>query len=164
MSTKTSVESTNQSTPSSADFRMNCVTPLLVCDGAAKAIDFYVKAFGARELRRLAAKDGKLIHASLRLGDSMIMLVDEIPEMGCFGPKTLKGSPVTIHLQVEDADALQQRAVSAGATLIQPVSEAFWGDRYGIVADPFGHQWSMGTHVRDVANEDLQKAALEMCG
>ncbi|PTY08003.1 glyoxalase [Opitutaceae bacterium EW11] len=141
---------------------MHTVTPHLVCAGAADAIEFYKKAFGAEEFMRLPGPDGKLIHASIRIGDSIVMLVDELPGMGAFGPKTLKGSSVTIHLQVEDADALQKRAADAGAKVILPVDEAFWGDRYGIVEDPFGHRWSMATHVRDVAPEEIQKFASSM--
>lgn len=144
--------------------RLHTVTPHIICGGAAQAIEFYKKAFGAEEIMRLAAPDGKLIHASIRIGDSVIMMVDEMPPMGCVGPATLKGTPVTLHLQVDDADAWQKRAVAAGAKLLMPVQEMFWGDRYGAMEDPFGHRWSVGTHVRDVSHEEMQKTALAMSG
>ena len=140
------------------------VSPHLVCDGAAAAVEFYKKAFGAVELMRLPAPNGKLMHASVRIGDSRVMLVDENPQWKIFGPKTLKGTPVTIHLQVEDADALFERAVTAGAQVIMPLEDMFWGDRYGIVADPFGHHWSIATHQRDLTPEQIQAAVPEqMC-
>ena len=158
-------KSTRQTSTQSVNNQMHTVTPHLVCAGAAEAIEFYKKAFGAQETVRIAGPGGTLIHAAIRIGDSTVMMLDEIPAMGCFGPKTLKGTPVTIHLQVDDADALQQQALSAGATLVMPVTEMFWGDRYGSVDDPFGHRWSMATHVRDVSPEEMQKAALSTnCG
>ena len=143
--------------PIPAGFRT--VTPHLVCAGAANAIAFYKKAFDAVELTRLPAPDGKLIHACIRVGDSMVMLVDEFPEMGSAGPKALKGTPVTIHLYVNDADAFAKRAEQAGAKILMPVQEMFWGDRYGQLEDPFGHRWSVATHVRDVTPEEIQRAA-----
>lgn len=143
---------------------MHTVTPHLVCAGAAEAIDFYQRAFGAKETSRIAGQNGKLIHASVKIGDSTVMLVDEFPEWGSVGPKVLKGSPVTIHLYVDDADATAERAVKAGAKLIMPVQEMFWGDRYGALEDPFGHRWAVATHVRDVSPEEAQKASRDMCG
>lgn len=143
---------------------MHSVTPHLICAGAADAIEFYKKAFGAIELTRLPAQSGKLLHASIRIGNSTIMLSDEFPAMGGLGPKSLKGSPVTIHLCVEDADALAARAVAAGAKVTMPVADMFWGDRYGQLEDPFGHRWSVGTHVRDVTPEEVQKAVRSMGG
>ena len=143
---------------------MHTVTPHLICDGAADAIAFYKKAFNAEALAQLAGKNGKLVHALIRIGDSMIMLVDEFPEWGSFGPRSLKGSPVTIHLYVEDADAVVARAVEAGATVIMPIADMFWGDRYGMIEDPFGHRWSVATHIRDATPEELAKGALEGCG
>ncbi|HEV2611348.1 MAG TPA: VOC family protein [Noviherbaspirillum sp.] len=137
---------------------MHTVAPHLVCDGAADAIEFYKKAFGAVEIDRLPGPHGKLVHAMIRIGDSPIMLVDEFPEWGSFGPRSLKGSPVTIHLYVENADALFQRAVDAGAKVVMPINEAFWGDRYGKLEDPFGHQWSVAKHVRDVTPEEIAQA------
>lgn len=137
---------------------MHTVTPHLVCADAAGAIDFYKKAFNAVELARLPAPGGLLMHAMIRVGDSPIMLVDEFPDQGMLGPKALKGSPVTLHLYVEDTDAFVARATKAGATVIMPPADMFWGDRYARLVDPFGHQWSIGTHVRDVSPEEMQKA------
>ncbi|MFA5940908.1 MAG: VOC family protein [Sinimarinibacterium sp.] len=134
------------------------VTPHLVCAGAAEAIEFYKKAFGAEELMRLPDPKGKLMHAAIGIGDSRVMLVDEYPEMGALGPKSLKGSPVTIHLYVPDVDAFVARAVKAGATLRMPVADMFWGDRYGMIEDPFGHQWSVATHQRDLTPEQIREA------
>ena len=141
---------------------MHSVTPHLVCAGAAKAIDFYKQAFGATEEARLPGPDGKLMHAAIRIGDSTVMLADEMPEWGSVGPKSLKGSPVTIHLYVEDADKFVERAVKAGAKVTMPVSEQFWGDRYGKIEDPFGHHWSVATHVRDVSREEMAEAMRKM--
>ena len=137
---------------------MHSLTPHLICAGAADAIEFYRQAFGATEEFRLPGPNGKLVHAMVRIGDSPLMLVDEMPEWGALGPKSLKGSPVTIHLQVEDADAVVARAVAAGATLTMPVEDAFWGDRYGQLRDPFGHNWSVATHVRDLSPDQIQQA------
>jgi PhnB protein len=142
---------------------MHTVTPHLVCAGAAAAIEFYKKAFGAVETARIPGPNGKLMHAAVRIGDSTVMLADEMPEFGALGPKALKGSSVTIHLYVDDADAFAARAVGAGATVKMPVSEMFWGDRYGQVEDPFGHRWSIATHVRDVDPAAMQKAMQAMC-
>jgi PhnB protein len=141
---------------------MHTVTPHLVCAGAAEAIEFYQKAFGATELSRVPGENGKLMHASVRIGDSVVMLNEEMPEWGAFGPKSLKGSAVTIHLYVENADAVFEQAVAAGAKITMPLDDMFWGDRYGKVEDPFGHQWSIGTHVRDVSPEEMQKAMEQM--
>jgi PhnB protein len=126
------------------------LTPHLVYAGASDAIDFLKRAFGAVELSRLAGEGGKIMNAQLRIGDSMLMLVDEFPQWGSFGPKALKGTPVTVHLFVEDVDAVVAQAVAAGATLKMPVADMFWGDRYGLVEDPFGHHWSVATHQRDL--------------
>ncbi len=141
---------------------MHTVTPHLVCAGAAKAIDFYVEAFGAVEGGRLPGPDGRLMHAHLRIGDSAVMLVDEMPEWGALGPLALKGSPVTIHLYVEDADAAFARAVAAGAEATMPPADMFWGDRYAQVRDPFGHKWSIATHQRDVSPGEMQQAMQKM--
>src|SRR5574341_873263 len=141
---------------------MHSVTPHLVCAGAAQAIEFYKKAFGAVELARLPGPRGKLMHAMSRIGDSAVVLVDEMPEWGALGPKSLKGSPVTIHLYVDDADAFVARAVKAGAKVTMPVDDMFWGDRYGKLEDPFGHHWSVGTHIRDVTMEEMQQAMRQM--
>ncbi len=139
---------------------MNSLTPHLVCAGAADAIEFYKKAFNAEELSRLAGAGGKLMHAGLRIGNSMLMLTDEMPAWGAFGPKSLKGSPVTIHLQVEDVDATFKQAVAAGAKVAMPVTDMFWGDRYGQVEDPFGHKWSVATHLRDLSPEEIRAAMM----
>jgi PhnB protein len=143
---------------------MHTVTPHLVCAGAADAIEFYKKAFDATETSRLPGPDGRLMHASIRIGDSTVMLVDEMPEHGALGPKSLNGSPVTIHLYVDDVDTFTAQALRAGAKSTMPVSDMFWGDRYGQIEDPFGHRWSIATHVRDVAPADMQKAMLNMFG
>ncbi|MGH8557274.1 MAG: VOC family protein [Methylococcales bacterium] len=143
---------------------MHTVTPHIVCEGVADAIEFYKKAFNAVEMIRLPGPQGKLIHACLQIGDSAVMLADEMPDWGSFGPKTLKGTSVSIHLQVEDADAVFEQAVSAGAKIKMPMGDMFWGDRYGMLEDPFGHQWSVATHLRDVSLEEMQAAALKGCG
>lgn len=142
---------------------MHTVTPHLVCSDAAKAIEFYKQAFNAVEMIRVPGPGGKLIHACVRIGDSLVMLVDENPQWECLSPLTLKGSPVTIHLQVDDVDAVFSQAVNAGATVTMPVDDMFWGDRYGVVRDPFGHQWSIATHVRDVSPEEIRQAASVEC-
>jgi uncharacterized glyoxalase superfamily protein PhnB len=141
---------------------MHAVTPHLVCAGAAAAIDFYKKAFGATEAGRLPGPNGKLMHAMVRINGSAVMLVDEMPEFGALGPLALKGSPVTIHLYVEDVDAFVARAVTAGAKVLMPVADMFWGDRYGRLEDPFGHCWSVATHVRDVSVQEMQDAMKKM--
>ena len=137
---------------------MHSLTPHLICANAAAAIDFYVKAFNAVEYGRLPGPGGKIMHASLRIGDSHLMLVDEMPEWGALGPKSLKGSPVTIHLYVQDVDAAVAQAVAAGAKVTMPVADMFWGDRYGQLEDPFGHRWSVATHTREVSPEEMKKA------
>ena len=141
---------------------MHTVTPHLVCAGGADAIEFYKKAFNAVEVTRLPGKDGKLMHAMIRIGDSPVMLMDEFPDWGTFGPKSLKSTPVVIHLQVEDADAMIKQAAAAGGKVTLPVSEMFWGDRYGQVTDPFGHLWSIATHVRDLTPEEIQQGMQKM--
>ena len=143
---------------------MHTVTPHLVCAGAADAIEFYKKAFGAVEEGRLPGPNGKLMHAMIRIGDSAVMLVDEMPEWCALGPKALKGSPVTIHLYVDDVDAFAARAVAAGAKITMPVADMFWGDRYGKLEDPFGHHWSVATHMRDVSSREMQQAMQKMSG
>jgi len=133
------------------------VTPTLIIQGAAQAIDFYVRAFGAKELGRMPSPDGRIAHAELQIGDARLMLADEFPEMGGRAPQTLGGTPVSLHLYVEDADAVFQRAVNAGATVLQPLEDAFWGDRYGRLTDPFGHQWSIGTHIEDISEAEMRQ-------
>jgi PhnB protein len=141
---------------------MHSLTPHLCCAGAADAIEFYKRAFGATELGRMSGPDGKLVHAMVKIGDSMLMLADENPSCGMLGAKAMKGSPVTIHLYVEDADAVVRQAEAAGAKVVMPVADMFWGDRYGRIEDPFGHSWSIATHTRDVSHEDMQKAVASM--
>ena len=142
--------------------RFNTVTPHLVCAGAAEAIEFYKEAFGATEEARLPGPDGKIMHAMIRINDSPVMLADEMREWGSVGPKALHGSPVTIHLYVDDVDAFVARAEQAGARVTMPIADMFWGDRYGKLEDPFGHQWSVATHKRDVSEEEMKKGMEEM--
>jgi uncharacterized glyoxalase superfamily protein PhnB len=145
---------------------MHSLTPHLICRDAAAAMDFYARAFGALELGRLPGPDGRLMHGSMRIGDSHLMLVDEMPEWGALGPQSLGGSPVTVHLYVEDVDAAFQRAVDAGATARMAPADMFWGDRYGQLLDPFGHRWSVATRVRDVPPEQWLEASRQAaaCG
>jgi PhnB protein len=160
-SAKTSVKPAAKQRPRD----MGVLSPHLVCAGAAKAIEFYKKAFGAEEKIRLAGPDGNLMHACLQIGGASVMLVDENPQWGALSPKSLKGTPVTLHLYVDDVDAFVARAVKAGATLKMPVADMFWGDRYGIVEDPFGHQWSIATPQRELGEAELHEAAkAAMCG
>jgi uncharacterized glyoxalase superfamily protein PhnB len=136
----------------------NTLTPHLVVKGASKAIDFYKKAFGAEEIRRVSGPDGKsIMHAELKIGNSRLMLVDEFPEMNARGPESIGGTPVTIHMFVEDAEAVFNRAVDAGALVRMPLADMFWGDRYGVLADPFGHLWSIATHKEDLTPEEIGK-------
>ena len=137
---------------------MHTVTPHLVCAGATEAIDFYKRAFDAAELSRLSGPSGSIMHASIRIGDSVIMLAEEMEDCGALGPNALKGSPVTIHLYVDDVDRFVERAVQEGAVLTLAPHDTFWGDRYGRIRDPFGHQWSVATHVRDMTHEEIDQA------
>lgn len=134
-------------------------TPYLVITDAGKAIEFYKEAFGATENMRLATPDGKVMHAEIRIGDSQIMLCDECPDSNALSPKTIGGTAVSIVLYVEDADTVVKRAVAAGATVLMPVGDQFWGDRCGTVADPFGHKWTVATHTEDVSPEEISKRA-----
>jgi PhnB protein len=137
------------------------VTPYLCVDGAKAAIEFYSKILGATERMHMPGPDGKIGHAELELGDSLIMLADEYPEMGIRGPKAVGGTPVTISIYVEDADAVFDAAVAAGATALRPVENQFYGDRIGQFEDPFGHRWSVATHVEDVPPDEMEKRAAE---
>jgi uncharacterized glyoxalase superfamily protein PhnB len=143
---------------------MHTITPHLVCAGAAAAIEFYKKAFNAVEEFRLPGPDGKLMHARIRICGSAVMLVDEMPEWGALGPKSLKGTPVTIHLYVEDVDTFFKQAVGAGATAKMPPADMFWGDRYGVLEDPYGHHWSVATHQKDMTGEEMAQAMQKMSG
>lgn len=142
---------------------MHSVTPHIVCAGAADAIEFYKKAFNAVEQVRLDGPTGKLVHACIQIGNSRVMLADENPEWGSIGPNTLKGSSVTLHLYVEDADQVFAQAINAGATLKMPLTNMFWGDRYGLVTDPYGHIWAIATHIKDVSLEEIQASAAKEC-
>jgi uncharacterized glyoxalase superfamily protein PhnB len=136
------------------------VTPHITVHDAAGAIDFYKKAFGAQDLGRMPMPDGKkLMHAMIKIGDSIIMLNDEFPEMKCLGPRAIGGSPVTLHLYVDNVDAAFKRAVDAGCTVAMQLEDAFWGDRYGQVADPYGHRWSLATHIKDASEKEMAEAA-----
>jgi PhnB protein len=135
------------------------VTPYLIVKGAAKAIEFYKQAFGAKETFRMPQPDGRIGHAELKIGDSTIMLADEFPERNILGPESLGGTPVMIHLYIDDVDTVANRAVTAGAKEIRPVQNQFYGDRSGVFADPFGHQWNVATHVEDLSAEEIGKRA-----
>ena len=134
-------------------------TPYLIIEGAADAIEFYEKAFGATELFRFPAPGGKIGHAQIKIGDSPIMLADAYPDMGYKGPKSLGGSPVSLMIYVEDVDTVFNRAVDAGATVKEAVSDKFYGDRIGTLIDPFGHVWHVSTHKEDVSMEEMEKRA-----
>jgi PhnB protein len=134
------------------------LTPHLVVRNAAAMIEFYKKAFGAVEKSRAPGPDGKsIMHAQLHIGDSILFLNDEFPEMGAFSPLSTKGTAVTLHLYVEDADKQFQQALAAGAEVVMPLADLFWGDRYGIVKDPSGHQWSIGSHMEDLTPAQMQE-------
>ena len=133
------------------------VTPYLYIKGATAAIDYYKKVFGAQEIMRLEAPGGMIGHAELKIGDSIIMLGDENPQWGTKSPTTLGGSATGMHVYVDDVDSVIQVAVDAGAQLIRPVKDQFYGDRSGTVIDPFGHIWSVATHIEDVSPEELNK-------
>jgi uncharacterized glyoxalase superfamily protein PhnB len=150
---------TNKAAEQAAARGVHAVTPHLVCAGAAAAIEFYKRAFGATEMMRLSGPDGKLMHACVCINGSSVMLVDEYPAMGNTSPTTLKGTPVTIHLIVDDVDEFVERAVEAGAKLVMPVEDAFWGDRYGQIEDPFGHRWSVATPQRQMTEDEIREAA-----
>lgn len=138
------------------------ITPYLIINGAAKALDFYQQAFGATELMRMAGADGKVGHAEIKIGDSIIMLADEHPEMGFRSPKSYGGTPVGLCIYVADVDKRVQTAVAAGATLTRPVQDQFYGDRSGQLTDPFGHHWTIATHVEDVAPDEMARRAEAM--
>jgi PhnB protein len=135
------------------------VTPYLIVGDAARAIDFYKQAFGATEVLRMEGPGGRIGHAEIKIGDSHVMLADEHPEIGARSPQTIGGSPVSLLLYVEDVDATVGRAVEAGAKLVRPVRDQFYGDRTGGVEDPFGHAWHVATHIEDVPTEELQQRA-----
>jgi PhnB protein len=138
------------------------VTPYLIVDGASAAIDFYKKAFGAEELERHGGPGGKIMHAEIKIGDSRVMLADEFPEMGHRGPKSLGGTATGMCLYVRDVDTVWNRAVAAGATIVKPLANQFYGDRSGMVQDPFGHRWNVSTHVEDVSPEEMGRRMAAM--
>jgi PhnB protein len=140
------------------------VTPYLCIDGAAAAIEFYGEVLGTKERMRMPAPGGKVGHCELQLGDSVIMLADEFPEMGVRSPKSVGGTPVTISVYVDDVDNVFERAVKAGANALRPVEDQFYGDRAGQFEDPFGHRWSVATHVEDVPPDEMAKRAAAMGG
>ena len=137
------------------------VTPYLIVRGGDRAIEFYVKALGARELYRMAGPAGNVAHAEMAIGDSHVMLADEMPEMGFSSPDTLGGAAVSLMVYVEDVDARFEQAVAAGATALRPVENQFWGDRAGTLKDPFGHVWTIATHVEDVPADEMERRAAE---
>jgi PhnB protein len=140
------------------------VTPYLHVDGATRAIEFYSKVFGATERMRMPAPGGKIGHAELQIGDSVIMLADEFPDMNVRGPKAIGGTPVTVMVYVEDVDQAFDRAIKAGAKEIRPVMDQFYGDRSGEFEDPFGHRWNVATHVEDVPPDEMAKRAATVMG
>lgn len=135
----------------------HAITPYLIIQGAAQALDFYQKAFGAKERMRMPGPGGKVMHAEIQLGDSVVMLADEFPEMGAVSPTTLGGSPTFVLLYVNDVDQTFAQALAAGATVERPVQNQFYGDRSGTLKDPFGHRWTISTHVEDVTPEEMKR-------
>ncbi len=133
------------------------VTPYLVCRGAAKAIDYYKSVFGAEEVMRMPAPGGRVGHAELRIGDSVVMLADENPEVGARSPESVGGTPVSLMVYVADVDATYKKALAGGAREIRALANQFYGDRSGTITDPFGHQWTIATHVEDVSPEEMQR-------
>jgi PhnB protein len=140
------------------------VTPYLCVDGATAAIEFYGKVFGATERMRMPAPEGKIRHSELQIGDSLVMLSDEFPEMGVRGPKSVGATSVTLSVYVEDVDALFDKAVEAGAKVVRPIEDQFYGDRSSVFEDPFGHRWSVATHIEDVPPDEMAKRAAAMGG
>lgn len=137
------------------------VTPHLTINKAAEAIEFYKNAFGAKELSRMEGPDGKIMHAAIQIVDCVVMLNDEFPDMGASSPLALCGSPVTLHLYVENVDEFYDRAIKAGAKALFPVNDTFWGDRYGKLEDPYGHKWAIATHIEDLTEEEICKRGKE---
>lgn len=147
-----------------SDFKEHSVSPYLVCANAVEAIEFYKKAFGAEQIVAIKTPTGGILHATLNLNGSSVMLTEKNTECKAVGPATLGGSPVSIHLIVDDIDATMQQAEQAGAKIVMPAEDMFWGDRFGCLQDPFGHSWSLATHIRAVSQEEAQRAANEMMG
>jgi PhnB protein len=134
------------------------LTPFLTVRNAERAIEFYKQAFGAQERGVAKGPDGKVMHAELKIGDSVIMLSDEYPEFGSLSPQSVGGSPMGLHIYIENVDAAFDRAVKAGAQVEMPVMDQFWGDRYGKLKDPFGHKWSIATHVKDMSADEMKRS------
>jgi len=143
---------------------IHTITPHIVVRDAARAAEWYPEALGAEERSRLPLPGGKLMYVELWFGDSAVMVADEFPEMGVVSPLSIGGTATVLHVSTEDVEALWNRVVAAGAEILQPLSETFWGDRYGQVRDPFGHKWGLAQHVRDVPPEDVERAAAEAFG
>ncbi|MFB5607781.1 MAG: VOC family protein [Candidatus Nitrosomaritimum yanchengensis] len=137
------------------------ITPAIVVSNAKEAIEFYKKTFDAKEIYTFPTPDGKILHSMFQIGDSRVMMSDEFPSMGIKSPTTVGGTSVTLHLYVEEADKIFKQAVDAGAIITMPIMDAFWGDRYGIVMDPYGHMWAIATHKIDMTPEGLRKAGEE---
>jgi uncharacterized glyoxalase superfamily protein PhnB len=137
------------------------LTPYMTVHDATRAVEFYKQAFGAVEKGVMKSPDGKIMHAELRIGDSLFMLADEFPQFGSLSPQTIGGSGMGLHIYVEDVDAAFDRAIGAGAAVEMPVADMFWGDRYGKLVDPFGHKWSIATHTRDLSMEEIEEAQEE---
>lgn len=142
---------------------MHTVTPHIVCANALEAIEFYKRAFGATDVATMMGPDGKLMHGQIHIGDSVVMLMEENKEWGMLSPKSLQSTPVTLHLYVTDVDAAYARAVKEGATAKMPPAEMFWGDRYGVLTDPYGHSWSIATHTRDLTPAQMEEGMKAMC-
>ena len=140
------------------------LTPHIVVRGAARAADWYTAAFGAQEAGRIPVPDGRLMSVELRFGEAAVMVADEFPEMGVLGPQSIGGTATVLNLRTDDVDALWRRAVDAGAEVLHPLADAFWGERHGQVTDPFGHRWGLAQRVREVAHEDVVRAAAEAFG
>lgn len=138
------------------------VTPYLIVEGAASALEFYKQAFGATEVLRLASPDGKIGHAEIKIGDSHVMLADEFPDMGIRGPRAIGGTPVGLALYVPNVDALFAQAIAAGGKIERPIEDQFYGDRSGTLIDPFGHKWTIATHIEDVPQDEVERRFAEM--
>jgi PhnB protein len=138
------------------------ITPYLIVKDASQAIDFFQRAFGASEIMRLSGPNGQIMHAEIKIGDSSVMLADEVPQIGARSPQSIGGSPVYLLLYVDDVDAVTERALAAGAKVQRPVQDQFYGDRSGTVADPFGHFWTLATHFEDVSPDEMQRRMASM--
>lgn len=133
------------------------IAPYIIVNGAERAIEFYTEALGGREMSRLTGPDGKIGHAELKFGDALLMLAEEHPDFGALSPHSVGGSPVRLHLTVDDTDVVVERAVAAGATILRPVKDEFYGERTGMILDPFGHAWFIATHIADVSTDEAQR-------